>query len=794
MGDQSDEADALQWAAGLPGVHEEPGPLSIGEERDESANFPPVPAEILNRDWSVIGRHKWKRQQSMPILEGRATLFAVKHFLRKVSNHHRKHLIFSDSMSAICAIDRGRGKTHGLRRVTQQIGALLLATGSTISIRWVASELNPADGPSRGSLFASRPTVPVAHGDPQVDTIADPENKKPNEGGKKGQVQNSCLTSQESAERGRQESSGSPTESTAGVSGQPGSSINWCYSKTALCNHVGAFQVLNQFAHQRSDQSARRGCSTLSSSSRDVFGRAKFECCAVHGCISAFSCASVQVPPNVSFTDFETDYAGLEETGPSPFTSSFASRSGMLDGQTCISNWEDPRGAEDAPSHGGLPPSCGNHTNQGHGFRPASARKSRSKMVHRAPSSGDAVHVQSPRVRRDHFDGPARSRDPCRNNLPSVQTGIPPELRARLQSEFSADDGRDAGSLSPLQSAKPGATACLQTQACGSVPRFFAEVADHVRHSTSRPLEGKLIHTPLPKRRKTATNDAPTSRRGPARSSSGLPRSSANTPRPPLMYKLPKDCPVYVEIFSGSGYLSQSVARFTCWFVLLWDISLGPAYDLRVRANRHLLGNWVRSGVVVGFHLGMPCDSFTRARDVPPGPPPLRSDQHPLGLPGLSARDQLKVIVGNLWMRFSVWMLRLAIAFNVFATLENPQRSRLWLCPPVLALMRHRAVHLHVTHYCYWGKPFKKATSWLAVNFLLHRMDPSLCSASKRGLCPFSHAPHLQMCGRDHSGQWLTRMAQPYPVKMCHAIAKCLHDAEVERIAQRFQNKWAKPG
>ena len=117
MGDQSDEADALQWAAGLPGVHEEPGPLSIGEERDESANFSPVPAEILNRDWSVIGRHKWKRQQSMPILEGRATLFAVKHFLRKVSNHHRKHLIFSDSMSAICAIDRGRGKTHGLRRV-----------------------------------------------------------------------------------------------------------------------------------------------------------------------------------------------------------------------------------------------------------------------------------------------------------------------------------------------------------------------------------------------------------------------------------------------------------------------------------------------------------------------------------------------------------------------------------------------------------------------------------------------------------------------------------------------------
>ena len=94
MGDQSDEADALQWAAGLPGVHEEPGPLSIGEERDESANFSPVPAEILNRDWSVIGRHKWKRQQSMPILEGRVTLFAVKLFCGKFPTTTENILFF----------------------------------------------------------------------------------------------------------------------------------------------------------------------------------------------------------------------------------------------------------------------------------------------------------------------------------------------------------------------------------------------------------------------------------------------------------------------------------------------------------------------------------------------------------------------------------------------------------------------------------------------------------------------------------------------------------------------------
>ena len=89
------------------------------------------------------------------------------------------------------------------------------------------------------------------------------------------------------------------------------------------------------------------------------------------------------------------------------------------------------------------------------------------------------------------------------------------------------------------------------------------------------------------------------------------------------------------------------------------------------------------------------------------------------------------------------------------------------------------------------GKPFKKATSFLAVHLVLSRLENAVCHASKRGLCQFSQCPHLQLCGKDESGQWRTRMAQPYPVKMCNAIAKCFHDAEVERIASRFQSKLA---
>lgn len=92
----------------------------------------------------------------MPVLEGRATLHAIKHVLGRQSGFSKRHLVLSDYMSAIGAIGKGRGKTFGLRHVTQQIGALLLGSGSSVNLRWIPSEMNPADGPSRGSLFPSK--------------------------------------------------------------------------------------------------------------------------------------------------------------------------------------------------------------------------------------------------------------------------------------------------------------------------------------------------------------------------------------------------------------------------------------------------------------------------------------------------------------------------------------------------------------------------------------------------------------------------------------------------------------
>ena len=189
---------------------------------------------------------------------------------------------------------------------------------------------------------------------------------------------------------------------------------------------------------------------------------------------------------------------------------------------------------------------------------------------------------------------------------------------------------------------------------------------------------------------------------------------------------------------------------------------------------------------MIAFHLGTPCESFTRARDVPPGPPPLRSDACPLGLPDLRPKDQMKVLDGNLFMRFSAWLLLLGIRFRVPGTLENPQISRLWLCPPIQRVLRHKFTYKAVTHYCYWGMPFKKATTFVSTLFELTRLEFAICRLSKRGICDTTGRPHQQLCGQNHEGIWLTRLAQPYPPRLCRAIAKCFYDWEVAEIASGF--------
>ena len=111
---------------------------------------PDVPLEMLEGPWRRVESAKWNRSEAIPILEGRALVWLFQHLARSQHAHGKRHLVLSDSLTATLSWAKGRSRAKTMNRVCRQLGAVTLATGMNISVRWMPSELNPADGPSRG--------------------------------------------------------------------------------------------------------------------------------------------------------------------------------------------------------------------------------------------------------------------------------------------------------------------------------------------------------------------------------------------------------------------------------------------------------------------------------------------------------------------------------------------------------------------------------------------------------------------------------------------------------------------
>mgnify|MGYP001818784186 CR=1 FL=1 len=86
--------------------------------------------------------------------------------------------------------------------------------------------------------------------------------------------------------------------------------------------------------------------------------------------------------------------------------------------------------------------------------------------------------------------------------------------------------------------------------------------------------------------------------------------------------------------------------------------------------------------------MGVPCGTSSRARDRPiaaalraqgaPNPRPLRSAQHPLGLPGLHPKEKSRVESANELYMLCARVVHLCHAQGVSFAIENPARAWTW--------------------------------------------------------------------------------------------------------------------
>eukprot|EP00438_Fugacium_kawagutii_P018856 Skav230896 [mRNA] locus=scaffold2765:199618:204679:- [translate_table: standard] len=728
------------------------------------SNHASVPYSTVDRAWKLVGRVPWKKVESMPVLESRAALFGVKHFMRNTQYHGCKLLILTDSMTSACAVSKGRAQTWRLRNIIQKISALLLATGSSLCLRWIPSEWNASDGPSRGLTCPSKPRRR-----PDDDTLASSmctsiEEENPVNEARKFKGHSKFDNKPKPVDLGHRDGGdqGSQQETPKGDEAAECTNANDAYGETQECgSEFGDKKSIREDvrcydrvcdAEPTPDDHPTRDRLSGSHVPRDEVPR------------------SLPIYAVPAITYYHPELKGTH----------------MLAGtQQALKGWRKlcpPRARMPIPFE--VVALLASYALKKHlvevglvlllnfflYLRPTEYRGIRVMDVVKPLKRGAGTYKWWSFLLHPHEAGVPSKTDQWDESLTldlPYQQFLGPAIYVMMQLKTH-------NKSEPVFSVEPNEITKFLTESWQELKLEPLGVANSEVSEELR--EGQQNHPAVRLPGRQRAKKVPR----------GGQKPQPNLPRPALKPGRTLHAPVFLEIFSGSGRLGRSIARATGWFVLLWDIMLGADYDLTMRSNQHMLLGWVRSGLVVGAHLGVPCNSFSRARDQPGGPPPLRSDLQPLGLDDLRPGDALKVRIGNCLLRFSVRFMQLCLTMYVMCTLENPAKSRLWICPPMVHFLRRKAVQNVVTEFCAYGTAWRKSTRFIGVHIDLSPVGAMRCIGSKRGLCLFTGCPHLPLCGQNAAGHWLTKVAEPYPLKLCRLLSRCFLNHEIEQIARSF--------
>lgn len=774
------------------------------EPTDRASKFLTVPFTAVTRDWKVVGRHPWRQRESMPVFEAMSSLYAIKHALRDTKQFGQRHVILTDSMTAAVSFDKGRSQSFRLRRVLERAGALMLCSGSSFRLRWIPSEWNPADSLSRGGWSPSLPVrrfgddTPPLGGECHMGAECQTETQQGSSCVRQCAVGASAGPLDVGYRAGRREKSveeGAQSCASEGISEKrPRQDSEKLLSRGSDSGQVSEALVsvegLGRSSHQARVDTRCTGCYHRRLCRAPLSRRRRLECGKLSGGSSGLCQSTTEGCERLALDSAGPQ--GVEERVSTSQQNASAIRGGV--------------------------PSC----SAGSGAETAGDWPCVALSLHALLASGGAIQTEGSGCGFTYQEGgepvqafhdplaPYRNWGSIKNKSMGRNAGIgpgPPWLSG--SSDGFSFAAQTAVQDSPGLSSEPGASEPVHARQLEAswvdTLRASAYVSTSARRSLLRgssPTEaascnsasGKMAiseeREKLRERQQTPSAFRVSQQRN-AAESTGRKKKRAQTFPCPALSKVVLHFCVFLEIFSGTGRLGTSVHRVTSWPVLLWDITLGEAYDLTKRVNQQRILHWLMSGKVRGGHLGTPCNSFSRARDQPGGPPPLRSDLRPLGLEGLKPHDSEKVRIGNCLACFSVRVMLLAMHLLIPFTLENPQRSRLCLVPFMLRLLRRRHVQVQDIEFCAFGTRWKKSTRFVSVCLPLDVLMQYRCIGSKRGICKFTGLPHLPLCGQDSKGAWLTKVAEPYPWKLTKVLAIAFSNVELCRTAMEFSRHLA---
>ncbi|CAK0850468.1 unnamed protein product, partial [Prorocentrum cordatum] len=723
-------------------------------DRRRTKSFEDVPLDLLRAPWRLCGRQRWKRAStSMPALEAEALLYGVRHLLRSVANLGSRLLVIGNSISASLAATKGRSSCDGMLSVTRRLGALLLGTGSLLRSRWIASELIPADGPSRGRPAPSDPLAGLRR---ELATAA-------GEGRDAG------------ARQVRQiEDPRGPPAAAAQFGAQMSLLRRASVSAKTQAQYSLYLAALQRFCDSRGDH-------PNTEEEWDIATAGLMEIMFMEG---------------GSLSAGEKLLASVQWAEP---------RLGRLGGKRmpvcrqCLRGWRRA-----APAGGRLPLpydvvallACWMICQ---GLRPHALAILMMMELYLRP--GEPFLLRGRDVVAGSLSG-AREWTPTSVLLHPFEMRTPSKSQEFDQTIVLDLDRQAALADALVQLGLERGVGPLLDLTPSALRRALDEAAAAWRLGPLGPLDAYRF------RRTGASVDFATGarrleeiqRRGRWRSARSLRRYEHGGRLADLLRRLPPDVQraadavfgplraptvaVFLELFAGSGHLSDAVERGNVP-TLRWDILYGPAYDLRDPRSARLIRGWIRAGLVCGLHAGFPCETFSRARDRPNGPPRLRPQEHVWGLPSLhpEGADFQKVKWGNLHARLTISFCVLCCQCFVPWSVENPALSYAWQLPPMLPLLQRRQVTTQVIEYCRFGTPWRKSTRIAAFLLDLAPLAKFRCTGP---VCVLTGQRHQELSGKDASGRFRTRLAEAYPRKLCSTLARAYADEKAKSRAGQF--------
>ena len=761
-------------------------PRDSFDEFQLNLDFQEVPAEMLDKSkWHTLFSTHMKKPEHITLLEGRAVVQAVRHKARAIHNFHHRHLHLGDNLGMTLSFDRGRAKNKALLFQCRMLTAYSLATNSEFHHRWIPSECNAADEPSRIYEKSFQPSK-------KGKRVILQKNLQ--------EVDQTDLQGQSKTIRGHSKPEshceticGFPTFAATGRD-QASYSRSRCWSETN--------QEIE--AHGRAHRTGKEPISILSRTSSSI----SENCTGLSlqdGCVQPV--LSLAQANNPNFNLYRCSPGHLlravfqrwhgyrrsheissshprqsPRSGATPHAATCSSSPSRLEES---GSW-DNKAAVSLASHSTdcrqdaaiKVDECG-HVHPYHvryllpTFRTfqAGGKRSGNDCLHgnqvvsgnqqvrhpRNIEDGDDRRNNLPRQQRDALVGRPTSRVSGKNrDLKNVQPGVP---RVHGCMETSSTTTRASKKLCRALSAE------AQRGFLGSPEA----TSDSARGQVQRPMEDRRIHGKV---RETCHGYAEV-RRAPKNTPKAGPASSTSSQAVGPKVLLPKGRPVTrgtcLELFSGTGRLSRKLC--TAGFrVEAWDIMYSSTCDLCNVSTLNSILDRIRKGKIAYVHVGLPCSTWSRARRWDGrGPGPLRDDLSCLmGMPRymLSTADQNKLAIGNRLFYHSMRIIRQCNKYGVPWTLENPMTSRVWLTRQVQLLKR--CAQLWRADFCQYGEPWRKATYFLASqHFVLNFRQ---CKGS-HGICSRTGMVHIPLQGTDDHGRFLTKVAEPYPFALAKQLA-----------------------